>query len=186
MYLHGYGSAYKPGSEKVIALRNLGKVHGISLDYAVGAQACIDAVIEYAMSEDIDLLVGCSMGGWLSSHAASQLGLPFVALNPAIRPSESLLKYVGTVVNFSGKDCEITRNVVLEYPDIATDGCGLILCQDGDEVIDPKITIKELEPYYKTELVAGGSHRFEHLERHLPAIENLVFNAGIVYGLTND
>lgn len=104
LYLHGYGSEYKPDSEKIRALERLGIVSGINLYYGKGSEICIERAKLAFISQDIDLAVGTSMGGWLASHVGMKCGIPFVALNTAVSPSESLKKHVVIAVNYTGTE----------------------------------------------------------------------------------
>jgi predicted esterase YcpF (UPF0227 family) len=133
---------------------------------------------EACTSNDIGFVVGISMGGWLASHVGVKCGIPFVALNPAISPSDSLQKHVGITVNYTGTDRTIDVDTVKQYPPLATTGCGLVFCEEGDEVIDPKATINTLSKHYEVHLIPGGSHRFESLDAQIALIERHVLSAG--------
>lgn len=61
-------------------------------------------------------------------------------------------------------------------------GCGQILCEEGDEVLDAAVTIEYLRDFYGTTLVPGGSHRFESLEDHLKKLEHTAFGCSILWG----
>lgn len=56
-------------------------------------------------------------------------------------------------------------------------GCGLILLDEGDEVIDALETQKVLKDYYGVKLFSGGNHRFEHMVEALPLIEEFLSSA---------
>jgi hypothetical protein len=123
------------------------------------------------------------MGGWLAGHTGAALGIPFVALNPAIRPSQTLRKYVGNPVNYDGFEAAIDADTVAAYPDFrTTDGCGLILCEADDEILDAQETIASLKDYYATRLIPGGNHRFTSLASQLDTIRTHCFHAGLIYG----
>ncbi|CAA0081733.1 Uncharacterised protein [Halioglobus japonicus] len=172
LYLHGYGSKFDPDSAKMQTLKKRGKVSGPDLDYGRGQQAVVDAVLTFVDNENYDLIVGTSMGGWLASHASVLLRVPFVALNPAIRPSQTLQKYIGQTINYVGYDCLIDDQAVISYEDFQTQGgYGHILCEEGDEVLDAHETISHLKAYYGTTLVPAGSHRFESLKYHLDQLD---------------
>lgn len=101
-YCHGFASQFDPNSSKLKILSRLGSIEGQNIDYTNPAeevvQFCVDAVIK----ADIDLLVGTSMGGWLASIVGARIGIPFVAINPAIDPSQAMKKHVGTGLDFQG------------------------------------------------------------------------------------
>lgn len=183
MYLHGYGSRFDPDSDKIRCLTRLGRCVGPHLDYGQGPDAVGKAARDMAFQEHPDLIVGTSMGGWLASHTGAALGIPFVALNPAIRPSQTLRKYIGKTVNYGGFNATIDAETVSAYYDFCiSDGCGLILCEAGDEVLNADETIAYLEKYYATQLIPGGSHRFESLESQLDKIRHHYDIAGLIYG----
>ena len=83
-YLHGYNSYFKENN-KVKALELLGKVVGLDVDYNRG-NVLIDEVSDWAIKENVDLIVGCSMGGWLASHVGASIGVP-AAILPKIEIS---------------------------------------------------------------------------------------------------
>ena len=174
LYLHGYGSKFDPDSTKIGVLKTLGQVSGPNLDYGEGQQAVFDAVLAFVDNDRYDLVVGTSMGGWLASHVCRLLQVPFVALNPAITPSRTLKKYIGQTINYVGHDCRIDEEAVMSYADFYTrGGCGYILCEAGDEVLDARTTLDYLSAYYGTKLIDGGSHRFESLASHLSQLEQM-------------
>ncbi|MEO1945163.1 MAG: YqiA/YcfP family alpha/beta fold hydrolase, partial [Candidatus Thioglobus sp.] len=57
----------------------------------------------------IDLLVGTSMGGYMVAAIGDKLGVPFVAINPAIEPRESLKKTPGFAPNVLWRTLYIIR-----------------------------------------------------------------------------
>lgn len=179
MYLHGFASFYKPSSDKVQALSQLAPVVGLDLDYSQGAQYVMDLACEFAKKEQVDLIVGCSLGGWLSAQVGSQLKLPFVLLNPSINPNQTLSRYIGKGETFDGKPFVMTQEIIASYPDIATTGDGLVLLQKEDEVLDAQESHEALIGHYETHLFEGGNHRFEGLEDHLGLIETW-FSKGLL------
>jgi len=184
-YLHGYNSYFKQ-NEKVEALKMLGRVVGLDIDYNVGSDVVIDKVCDWAIKEDVDLVVGCSMGGWLASHVGSRLGVPAVMLNPAISPSSSLKKYIDVPegeVDYGGYPMRaIDRSVVEAYPALSKKAWGLVLLEKGDDIFNYKNSKSILSKYYKVIVSDGGSHRYEGLEDRLEDIEYLVEIAGLNYG----
>lgn len=184
-YLHGYNSYFKE-NEKVKALRILGRVVGLDIDYNVDSDVVIDKVCDWAIKEDVDLIVGCSMGGWLASHVGASIGVPAVMLNPAISPSSSLKKYIDVPegeLDYGGYPMRsIDRSVVESYPAISKKAWGLVLLEKGDDIFNYKNSKSILSKYYKVIVSNGGSHRYESLEDRLEDIEYLVEIAGLNYG----
>jgi predicted esterase YcpF (UPF0227 family) len=182
LYIHGFGSYYDPAKSKVQTLQSLGDVVGVNVDYCEGFEVSVQKVKDAAMS--CDLIVGTSMGGFVASHVGAAFGIPFVALNPAINPSESLKKYVGAFVDYGGNHKVLDEAVVAHYPAIKTvGGCGLVLLEADDDVIDPNETLAALDDVYDVRMIEGGSHRFDSLPAQLSEIQDFFDGAGIVYGL---
>lgn len=82
LYYHGFGSRLSP--QKRLVLERFGEVVASLIDYhAVGN---IDNAIEqYAdkLIEEIDLIIGSSMGGLTGYHVAQKYDVPSLFFNPA-------------------------------------------------------------------------------------------------------
>lgn len=181
LYIHGFGSSYHPTKPKIQLLQSLGEVVGVDVDYCKGFDIAFQKVSDAAMA--CDLIVGTSMGGFMASHVGASLGIPFVALNPAIAPKQSLLKHIGSFVDYSGNKKVLDQKIVANYPDFKTvNGCGLILLEAGDKVIDPKQTLRALSDFYDVRMIEGGSHRFDSLSDQIKEIAKFVVVAEMVYG----
>lgn len=182
LYVHGFGSKYDPTHEKIQQLETLGEVVGVDVDYCKGFSRAFETVLAVVLSEGIDLIVGTSMGGYMAAHVGSETGTPFVSLNPATNPSESLQKWVGGFVDYTGTEHHLAESVVQNYPDIVTEGCGLVLLDSGDEVINAYNTQSMLESFFEVHMFKGGGHRFVHMEKALPVIGVFLQKAGASYG----
>jgi len=182
-YCHGFASSFDPNKSKVQTLTKLGSVDGCNIDYTRRADEVVSHVIEQGDFANVDVIVGTSMGGWLAAELGSSLGIPFVAINPAVDPSQTLRKYIVTAEDYQGKPYTLTESAVASYYPIAKNGCGLILLDVGDEVIDARHTQEVLTQYYQVEMFEDGNHRFAHMEEALPLIEAFQSQAEVVYGL---
>lgn len=185
LYIHGFGSAFDPESDKVQALKSLGPVYGVNLDYTqsfdLNRQLVADAIQEF----QIDLLVGTSMGGYLASHCAA--GLPVVAINPVIDPAQSLQRHLGEHVDHAGRPFRLELDQIQYLPKFSTaTGAGLILLDQGDKIIDPEATMAALRDYYQVEMWPGGHHRFAHIEQALGKISDFFFICGLVHGTVTE
>lgn len=170
-YLHGFASQFDATSEKLQSLAKLGLVQGHNIDYTELAEDVVENSLDKLMQVNPDLLVGTSMGGWLASILGGETGIPFVAINPVIDPSESLKKHVGQGLDHQGEPYEMASSVVESYYPFSQYGSGLVLLDEGDEVINWRETSRALEGYYLVHSFHGGSHRFEHMEESLPLIQ---------------
>ena len=186
LYLHGWGSSFDAQSDKVLALSKLGQVHGVDLDYTQGSAAVLEVATGCVAKHDIDLVVGTSMGGWLASHVGSKLGIPFVMVNPCLDPQNKLSKYLGIHIDHNGHEYTFTQQMLDTYTDYASDGCGLVLLDMGDDVINSHETFDAVHGQYQIGTFLGGSHRFEHMAQSLDAISGFFDNAQINYELAQE
>jgi uncharacterized protein len=81
IYFHGLES--KPGGIKVKFLNNtVDVVDSPAMDYSqIGI---FDKWLEYVKTEQPDLIIGSSMGGYFALALASHTGIPVLIFNPAI------------------------------------------------------------------------------------------------------
>ena len=182
LYIHGFGSKFDAASDKIIELSKLGNVDGIDIDYTKSFNENRAMVISYILKTTPDVVVGTSMGGYMAAAIGSATGIPFVSINPAISPKTSLTKYVGTNTTYFGETYTLLQTTVDEYPNIATDGCGLVLLDMDDEVISADETANALRSVYDIIKFDGGNHRFTHMAESISYISQHVENAGLVYG----
>lgn len=184
-YVHGWGSEFDPTSDKVRALSELGEVHGITVSWTDGHRRVFDRLAEEISAYQPDLLVGTSMGGYGVSHLGSEFGIPFVAINPAIRPNETLMSRVGVGTDYYGREYELTWQTVSAFPEFATGGCGLVLVAMNDDVIDAQETINSYSEHYDVRAYETGGHRFTNLSEAIAEIRRFYDVAEEVYGLAD-
>lgn len=179
LYVHGFGSQFDPEHEKVKQLESIGTVFGVSVDYT-RADAALTMVRNSIIDNQIDVVIGTSMGGYTAAKIGTELGIPFVAINPATNPAESLKQYIGNNVDHTGREYFLTETDVARYDPIPTNGCGLILLDKQDEVISATATERLLDKFYNVVTFEGGCHRFSHMADSLELIRHHVENASIV------
>ncbi|QPG05294.1 esterase YqiA [Salinimonas marina] len=120
-------------------------------------------------------VIGSSMGGYLASHLVEHYGGRAALVNPAVRPYELLLEYLGDHINpytqepFSlvTDDMHILKS--LDTPIVSQPEQYLVLLQTGDETLD----YRQAEQKYQgaqLRIEQGGDHSFENYEQHLPDI----------------
>jgi predicted esterase YcpF (UPF0227 family) len=183
LYIHGFGSKYDPTHEKVMTLEKLGTVFGVNVDYTLDYHLVYEKIVAAITEYKIDLIVGTSMGGYMAAQTGSKIGLPFVAINPAITPVTSLLRWEGNHTGYNDKPFTLSKPVIETYPDIAKTGCGLVLLDRADEVISASLTLNVLRDCFETVIYSGGNHRFTHMTKSLDVIREHYENSKIVYGL---
>ena len=181
IYLHGFNSQSNPTSTKLNVLGELGEV--TTVDYnSFASYEDILKNLEDKISKVLDAkpysevaIVGTSLGAYWAATLSGIYGVPAILLNPSIRPSKTLKKYVGVALkNFvSGEVNTLTEDVPQSYPNLAKKGILLIMVDEGDEVLDSFETQKYFSDYGPT-LFKGGSHRFEHMTEALPLIKEFL------------
>jgi uncharacterized protein len=176
-YCHGFGSHFDPAKDKVAILASLAPVHGITVDYTRPPAEVFAHYAAFLQDGRATLIVGTSMGGFFAAWLGSELGLPFLAINPAIAPALSLRKHVGHGTTHFGTPFYLGREVVEAYEELPfrLDGHGEIALDLADEVIDAKATIAFVNETLPVRTFDGGSHRFDHMRDLLPHIRTRLF-----------
>jgi predicted esterase YcpF (UPF0227 family) len=178
LYCHGFASNFNPAKEKVRALSTLAPVDGVTVDYTMMPYAIFDAFAKAMTARQNSMIIGTSMGGFFAAWLGSELGLPFVAINPAIAPAKSLQKYIGAGITHFGEPFVLKSDVVEAYSDLEfrVDGHGIIALDLGDEVIDSNVTVQQVENRLPVVTFDGGSHRFDHIDELVPLIKKQFCN----------
>ena len=169
IYLHGFNSAGDKRTDKVQTLSELGEV--VTIDYdsfrsygEIFAHLSVEIPKLVNATEHRCCLIGTSLGGYWANKIGCHLGIPAILLNPSIKPSETLTKHVGIVLeNFkTGERNTLNPSIPETYPDADREGNFLVIVGRGDEVLNARDTIDFFDG---VEVVTfdGGSHRFEHM-----------------------
>ena len=175
MYVHGFASKFDINSDKVKILSELGNVCGVTIDYSKSFISIRTKLIEFAKQEDVDLIVGTSMGGFYSLEVATALSIPCVIINPVTFPHKTLEKYIGDNVDFNGNRFTLLKSTVDDYPiTIRTNGCCLVLLEKGDELIPYMQTQMFLTNYYEINVTDNGNHRYSSLKEKLELIKQFL------------
>lgn len=182
MYVHGFGSSFDPTSDKIVTLSQLGEVVGMSYDYTANPHQIKMTLIEFALDNVVDLVVGTSLGGYFAAEVGMVVGVPVVMINPAVNPRETLRKYLGENVDHYGNSYTLTEDTLSGYSFIAVSPvCGLVLLDEGDEVINAFDIATVLADHFHIVRFPGGSHRFEHMAESLDHISAHFDAAEMIY-----
>lgn len=165
LYCHGFASSFDPGKPKIRELERIAPVRGVTVDYARNPFEAFNAHLDALKGAENPLIVGTSLGGFFAAWVGSELDLPFVTINPAIRPFSSLRAYLGEGVTHFGAPFTLTEGVVDAYRDLPfrTDGPGQVVLEMGDEVISSHESLNGVCDQLPVRTIPGGSHRFDHM-----------------------
>ncbi len=128
------------------------------------------------------LLVGCSLGGFWAHYISNQLRLPSLLLNPAMKPWETLDKYVGVREGFTKQHVKTFKefNFKPARPSTVYEP-RTVLVEKGDDVIEPVANHKQFIGHADARLLEGGSHRFDNfkeLNRSAEELGNTILTHG--------
>jgi len=179
LYIHGFNSS--PQSMKAELSKEFFRQHHPEIEFhcpqiASSPKAAIkqlEAIIALA-PEASWLLMGSSLGGYFATYLAEKYQLPAVLVNPAVKPFELMLDYLGEQINPYTQECYqvkaqyIADLKALEQTRISKNNY-LVMVQTGDEVLDYQ---QAVEKYRHCQLVItpGGDHSYINYEDTLPNV----------------
>lgn len=181
IYLHGFNSS--PLSLKAQQMVAYCREHrpDIQLEtpqlpsYPAEAATFLEQLIkQYQGTHNIGV-VGSSLGGYLSAWLNDRYHIPAVLVNPAVKPYELLIDYLGAQQNpYSGESYVLENKHIAElkalevetvkYPELLW-----VLLQQGDEILDYR---QAAAKYMNCRLTIEekGDHSFIHFDRFSAAI----------------
>lgn len=157
VYIHGYNSS-SATSNTCAALREwFDEDNIICLDYdfmnpAASAEHLYEE-IEDIGHEDIDLIVGSSLGGFWARWLANEFGIPLLMINPSLDPASNLSVYR----TYTEGDLKTFTDFYIEKdsPDIPI----TLVLGMSDIVVDPQIAYKMFVDRAKIFTIANEGHR---------------------------
>lgn len=180
-YLHGFASGPKPHSPKVALLGTLGhEVHCLSSDGRYRFFDYVHAFDRLRQTSGLpDLLVGTSLGGFWARYFGCRFERPWIALNPALHPSETLAGQTGSLRRFDTDAHFVWRaEDALAYETfedqwLITDVPGLIIVARDDATVDPQQTRRLCGDCEFVELPRGG-HELANTEDYADTISRFI------------
>ncbi|MDV6252550.1 esterase YqiA [Vibrio sp. EA2] len=177
LYIHGFNSS--PLSMKANLMREYCQQHRPDIKVIIpqlpcfpqlAAQLLLEIVEQYQNDYRIGL-VGSSLGGFMSTWLNSQFGFKAVVVNPAVKPYELLVDYLGEQTNpytnetYTLETCHIDELKALDVQSIASPDSFWLLQQTEDEVLDYRQAVNKFAKSKQT-VEQGGDHSFVGFERY--------------------
>ncbi len=177
LYIHGFNSS--PLSMKANLMREYCQQHRPDIKVIIpqlpcfpqlAAQLLLDIVEQYQNDYRIGL-VGSSLGGFMSTWLNSQFGFKAVVVNPAVKPYELLVDYLGEQTNpytnetYTLETCHIDELKALDVQSIGSPDAFWLLQQTEDEVLDYRQAVNKFAQSKQT-VEQGGDHSFVGFERY--------------------
>jgi predicted esterase YcpF (UPF0227 family) len=180
IYLHGFLSS--PQSHKATQTLEYVRANYPKLTLEIPQLANYPndalAIIEQLVTEHKDKrlrFIGSSLGGFLSTFMVEKYSGKAVLINPAVRPFELLVDFLGEHINpntqqfFSLENKHIDELRQLDTPRLNPASDYWVLLQTADETLDYRQAETKYHDY-KVTLEQGGDHSFQDFQRFLPDI----------------
>lgn len=176
LYIHGFASCGNSNKTKLLRDNFKGV---LCPDVPVDPEEAIAFLQKLIIANDIDLIIGSSLGGFYASYFAEKFEIKTVLLNPSTQPFITLAPYVGTNEFFcSGETFEWKKEHITKLWSYAISQNSiksplLVLLQKGDEVLD-YTKAEDVYKNYEVIVQEGGNHRFENLDEYLDKIREFM------------
>ncbi|MGS2719226.1 YqiA/YcfP family alpha/beta fold hydrolase [Paraglaciecola aestuariivivens] len=180
IYLHGFLSS--PQSVKAQQTLNFVQRHypDLSLEipylgnFPEQAINTIEQLIEKHKGKKLRF-IGSSLGGYLSTYMVNKYAGKAVLINPAVKPYELLLDFMGehknpyTHESFIIEAKHITELKQYDTPNLSSNSEFWVLLQTADETLDYRQAENKYQAH-KLTIEQGGDHSFQNFQRFLPEI----------------
>jgi predicted esterase YcpF (UPF0227 family) len=180
IYLHGFLSSVK--SQKATQTLDFVRVNYPDLifelpqlaNYPKEAEAIIEELVVKHKGKKLRF-IGSSLGGFLSTFMVEKYSGKAVLINPAVRPFELLVDFLGPHINpytqqsFLLENKHINELRHLDTPTLKKTSDYWVLLQTADETLDYRQAETKYQNY-KLSIEQGGDHSFQNFQRFLPDI----------------
>jgi len=177
LYIHGFNSSSR--SHKATVMAEYCAEHRADIkvltpqlpSFPQQAAFYLQQLVEQYKDQYQIALVGSSLGGYLSTWLNSQYGFKVVVVNPAVKPYELLVDYLGEQVNPYTNERYIleTKHIdelkALDVTAITKPSDFWLLQQTEDEVLDYRQAVEKYQGATQT-VEEGGDHSFVDFERY--------------------
>ncbi|UUM31076.1 esterase YqiA [Vibrio japonicus] len=177
LYIHGFNSS--PLSHKANVMREYCEKHRPDIKVLVPQLPCFPEMAANHLLEIVSKhkddyrigLIGSSLGGYMSMWLNHQFGFKAVVVNPAVKPYELFVNYLGeqfnpyTNENYLLESKHIDELLAIDTPQIQRPQDFWLLQQTEDEVLDFNQAVEKFTGSLQT-VEQGGDHSFVGFERY--------------------
>ena len=176
LYLHGFASCGE-GNKSSQLKKYFDEENVLSPDLSPSPLDTIAMIEGLLKSQNIDLIIGSSLGGFYATYLAEKYQMGAVLLNPSTQPWKTLAPYVGWQKRFCDEEVFEFKSIYLEQLKtldvMPGKGKYLVLLQSEDEVLD-YTKAQSLYNKHKVIVEYGGNHRFENIHDYMSMIKNFI------------
>ncbi|WP_318496174.1 esterase YqiA [Photobacterium leiognathi] len=182
VYLHGFNSS--PQSLKALQMAEYCAAHRPDIQlvmpqlpsYPNDAAEYLTQLMDSLKDGDNKVgLVGSSLGGYLCTWLSERFDVPAVLVNPAVKPYELLVNYLGSQQNpYSGEEYVLVPEHMAQLQQLDVETIThperlWVLLQEADEVLDYRQAVTKYAQS-KLTIEPDGDHSFVNFERFPAAI----------------
>jgi len=181
LYIHGFNSS--PESFKAQAMKKYCETYRPDIKVVIpalpnfpeqAAHHLTSLMDEFVQDYNVGL-VGSSLGGYMSTWLNAKYGCRAVVVNPAVKPYELLVDYLGKQQNIYTKEeywletKHIAELKALSVETIINPEQFWLMQQMGDEVLDYRQAVEKFAQSKQT-IEQGGDHSFIGFEHYAESI----------------
>ncbi|MGX9418556.1 esterase YqiA [Vibrio sp. RC27] len=181
LYIHGFNSSSE--SFKAQAMKQYCATNRPDIKVVIPnlpnypdqvAQSLTSIIDDYIQDYTIGL-VGSSLGGYMSTWLNAKYGCRAVVVNPAVKPYELLVDYLGKQQNIYTKEeywlesKHVAQLKALDIETIINPKQFWLMQQMGDEVLDYRQAVEKFSQAKQT-IEEGGDHSFIGFEQYAERI----------------
>ena len=153
LYIHGALSKFDANNERIKHIEKLvfldGKTQVFGIDYQLSDSLESIKAKAYAslIKHDIDVVVGCSFGGFLASHIVDNISVDCVVINPVLSANTLFNRYDDINNDFIDKE-------------INTGEVDYVFLGDEDKIINPINSYHYFKSHNVGVEIGHGDHRY--------------------------